>query len=149
MVHLVDTNVLLRFADRTHPLHPMIPAAVRQLRADGHNLSATAQNYVEFWNVATRPATNHGFGLNPFDADRLLRLVERLFPILPDSPATYPVWRRLVVAYGVSGVQVHDARLVAAMVSSGVIYILTLNCPDFLRYATEGIVAVDPQTVVA
>jgi predicted nucleic acid-binding protein len=53
--------------------------------------------------------------------------------------------RELVVAAGVSGVQVHDARLVAVMRVYGLTHILTLNAPDFRRY--PGIVAVDPQEV--
>lgn len=108
---------------------------------------ATSQNYVEFWNVATRPADRNGFGLMPTEAERLLCLVERLFPGLPDSPAVYPEWRRLVVAFGVRGVQVHDARLVASMLVHGVTQILTLNTGDFARYAPEGITAVDPNSV--
>ena len=147
MIYLVDTNVLLRFADRAHPRHPRVRAAVRTLRAEGHRLRATPQNCVEFWNVATRPADRNGLGLEPADADRLLRLVERLFPVLPDVPAVYPQWRQLVVAFGVSGVQVHDARLVAAMTVHGVSHILTFNVADFVRYATLGIVAVDPFTL--
>ena len=147
MIYLVDTNVLLRFADRTHPLHPRVRAAVRTLRAEGHRLQATSQNCVEFWNVATRPADKNGLGLEPADADRLLRLVERLFPVLPDVPAVYPQWRQLVVAFGVSGVQVHDARLVAAMRVHSMTHILTFNVADFVRYATLGIVAVDPLTL--
>jgi predicted nucleic acid-binding protein len=115
VIYLVDTNVLLRFADRTHPLHPRVRAAVRVLRAEGHRLRTTPQNCVEFWNVVTRPADKNGLGLEPANADRLLRLMERLVPVLPDVPAVYPQWRQLVVAFGVSGVQVHNARLVAAM----------------------------------
>lgn len=53
MIYLVDTNVLLRFVDRSHPLHPVIRAATRQLRGDGHQLQVTSQNCVEFWNVVT------------------------------------------------------------------------------------------------
>ncbi len=147
MIYLVDTNVLLRFADRSHPCYPHVRAAVRTLRAEGHRLRATSQNCVEFWNVATRPADRNGLRLEPADADRLLRLVERLFPVLPDVPAVYPQWRQLVVAFGVSGVQVHDARLVAAMTVHGVSHILTFNVADFVRYATLGIVAVDPFTL--
>lgn len=147
MIYLVDTNVLLRFADRTHPLHPTVRAAVRKLRTEGHRLRATPQNFAEFWNVATRPVERNGFGLVPADADRLLRLVERLFPLLPDSPAIYPEWSRLVVSLGVSGVQVHDARLVAAMIVHGVTHILTFNTADFARYTTVGIVAADPVTL--
>ena len=107
MVYLADTNVLLRFADRTHLVHPTVRTAVRKLRTSGHSMRATPQNFVEFWNVATRPIERNGFGLAPTNADRLLRLVERLFPLLPDSPAVYAEWRRLVVSFGVSGIQVH------------------------------------------
>lgn len=146
-IYLVDTNVLLRLVDRTHPLHPIVRTALRKLRAAGHKLRATSQNFVESWNVATRPVARNGFGLTPAEADRLLRLAERLFPLLPDSPAVYPEWRRLVVTFGVSGVQVHDARLVASMITHGVTHILTFNTSDFTRYATGGIVAVDPATV--
>jgi len=147
VIYLVDTNVLRRFADRTHPLHPRARAAVRTLRAEGHRLRATPQNCVEFWNVATRPADKNGLGLEPAEADRLLRLVERLFPMLQDMPAVYPQWRKLVVAFGVSGVQVHDARLVASMRIHSVTHILTFNVIDFVRYAILGIVAVDPLTL--
>ena len=147
MIYLADTNILLRFADRTHPVHPTIRSAVRKLRTSGHRVRATPQNFVEFWNVATRPIERNGFGLVPATADRLLRLVERLFPLLPDSPAIYTEWRRLVVAFGVSGIQVHDARIAAAMLVHGVTHILTFNTVDFVRYETKGIVAVNPATV--
>jgi len=144
---LTDTNVLLRFADRAHPLHPVVRNAVRKLRRNGHKLQVAPQNCVEFWNVATRPAAKNGLGLKPVKADRLLRLIERLFPLFPDVPAVYPEWRQLVVAFGVSGVQVHDARLVAIMKTYGVTHILTFNTADFIRYVSAGIVAVDPATV--
>ena len=42
-------------------------------------------------------------------------------------------WRRLVVAYGVSGAQVHDACLAAAMRVHGVTRLLTFNGADFAR----------------
>jgi predicted nucleic acid-binding protein len=73
--------------------------------------------------------------------------MERLFPLLPDSAAVYTEWRRLVVSFGVSGIQVHDARIVAAMIVHGVTQILTFNTTDFVRYGTRGITAVDPTTV--
>ena len=147
MIYLVDTNVLLRFAVRNHPLHPTIRTAVRKLRAAGHRLRATPQNFIEFWNVATRPADRNGLGLTSGDADRFLHLVERLFPLLPDSPAVYPEWRRLVASFGVAGVQVHDARIVAAMIVHNVTHVLTFNTADFVRYAPINIVAENPTTV--
>ena len=145
-IYLLDTNVILRFAERNQPLHPTVRNTVRQLRLDGHRLQVTSQNCVEFWNVATRPATKNGFGLKPVEADRMLRLIERLFPLLPDAPTLYSEWRRIVVTFKVSGIQVHDARIVAAMKANDVTHVLTFNTKDFTRYASEGIIAVEPTT---
>jgi predicted nucleic acid-binding protein len=64
---------------------------------------------------------------------------------LPDSEEVYSIWRRLVFANQVRGVQVHDARLVAIMQTYGLTHILMLNQPDFLRYAN--IQAVHPSQV--
>lgn len=147
MLYLVDTNVLLRFVNRSNPLHPSIRIAVRTLRQDGHQLRVTSQNCIEFWNFVTRPLERNRFGLAPPETERLLQLIERLFPVFPDSSKIYKEWRRLVVVFGVSGVQVHDARLVAAMKASSILHILTLNVEDFKRYISEGIMAVSPGTV--
>lgn len=91
MVYLIDTNILLRFVDRTHPLHPIIRTAIRKLRRDGNTLQITVQNCVEFWNVATRPATKNGFGLTPTDADASVlkaknwEILTQRFPV-PTAP---------------------------------------------------------------
>ena len=60
--------------------------------------------------------------------------VEAAFRLLPDSPAVHIEWRKLLRDYRVSGGQVHDARLVAAMHVHGVKRILTFNTRDFERY---------------
>ena len=147
MIYLVDTNILLRVLHRTDPRHAIVRGATRTLRTNSHELQATSQNSTEFWNASTRPINSNGFGLTPTETGRLLRIAERIFPLLPDSPAIYPEWRRLVVEYSVSGVQVYDARLAASMLVHNVTHILTFNTSDFARYAPEGIVAVDPTTV--
>lgn len=147
MIYLVDTNILLRILHRTDPRHAIVRGAIRILRTNSHELQATSQNFIEFWNASTRPITNNGFGLTSTETAGLLRIAERLFPLLPDAPAIYPEWRRLVVEYSVSGVQVYDTRLAASMLVHHVTHILTFNTSDFARYAPEGIVAVDPTTV--
>lgn len=144
MIYLIDTNILLRFVDHTDLHYRIARDAVSQLRTNGHQLQATSQNFTEFWRVSTRPTNKNGFGRTPSQADTLLRYVESLFPLLPDSPDIYPEWRQLVVKHNVSGIQVHDARLVASMISHSVTHILTFNTKDFTRYAAEGIVAIDP-----
>ena len=145
MNYLVDTNILLRLAERNHPQHQIIRKAIRLLRSRGDNLYITPQNCAEFWNVATRPSDKNGLGLDTEKTSRLLLLIERIFPVLPDSSHIYPEWKRLVRDFQVLGVQVHDARLVAAMKIHSITHILTFNVSDFTRYQTEGIEAVSPQ----
>ena len=70
--------------------------------------------------------------------------MERVFTLLPDLPAIYAVWKRLVMTHGVIGSKVYDARLVAAMTVHGVGRILTFNAADFSRYPIE---ILDPAAV--
>ena len=143
MLIATDTNILLRLLDRADPQHAAIRQALRALRVRG-DVSVTApQNIAEFWNVCTRPAAARGgLGHTVQETDRRVRLLERLFRVLPDSPAVYPLWRQLVVQHGVQGVQVHDARLAAWMQAHGISHLLTLNAADFARY--PGITAWSP-----
>jgi hypothetical protein len=88
-----------------------------------------------------------------WDSFQLMSIVSYIslsdsFPCCQIVPEIYAEWRRLVVTFGVSGVQVHDARLVAAMNVNRITHILTLNTADFIRYASEGIVAVNPATLL-
>ena len=103
------------------------------------------QNIAEFWNVCTRPADKNGLGLSVEETARRLNGLETILTLLHDTPDVYPEWRRLVVRHDVKGVQVHDARLVAAMRIHGIDRILTYNPSDFRRY--EGIAAIQPSDV--
>ena len=147
MIYLVDTNVLLRFSRLQNPRYQISREAVHKLEADGHQLQTTLQNFAEFWNVSTRPTERNGFGRMPEETDELLQDLEKAFSLLPDSDDVYREWRRLVVKYNVAGVQVHDARLAAAMIAHNVTHILTFNVTDFERYKSEGIMAVNPAAV--
>lgn len=110
MIYLADTNFALRFALKQNPQHQTIRQTVRVLRNRGDEICIVLQTCVEFWNVATRPMKNNGFGFSVSDADFSLRLVERIFTFLPDNENVHKEWRKLVVDFGVSGVQVHDAK---------------------------------------
>ena len=108
-------------------------------------LYVASQNLIEFWNVSTRPVENNGLGQTTVAAEHVLRSLEQTFPLLPEPAETYSRWRDLVVRFGVSGVKVHDARLVALMLVNDVERILTFNAADFRRYEVLGIRAVVPE----
>ena len=59
--------------------------------------------------------------------------IEAFLTFLPDTPSVYAEWKRIVVEHSVSGVKVHDARLVAIMKTHGVRRLLTFDTKDFNR----------------
>jgi predicted nucleic acid-binding protein len=148
MPFLADTGILLRLLERTDPQHAIVRQAIQALRKHGQELFTAPQNASEFWNVCTRPPTARGgLGLSVPETDRRLRIVERLFQVLPDQPGVYAIWRQLVRTHAVMGIQVHDARLTAVMKAHGLTKLLTFNKTDFARYS--GIAAMTPAEVIA
>ena len=140
--YLLDTNILLRLSLPGGPFDEMVVSAVGRLVAEGATLLYTLQNAAEFWNVCTRPRERNGLGLHIREADRRLQLIEQQFLLLPETEAAYAQWRRIVVECGVSGAQVHDARLAAVMRVHNFSYLLTLNPRDFERFT--GLTPVHP-----
>jgi predicted nucleic acid-binding protein len=135
MSYLIDTNVLGRLIQKTHPMHAEAMRAVRTLRQRDERLCIVPQNLIEFWAIATRPVSSNGLGLSLDAAGRELRRFKKLFSLNPDTPTTYARWEGLVMKYGVMGKSVHDARLVAAMLEHGLTHALTFNADDFTRFS--------------
>lgn len=141
---LVDTNVLLRRIEPLHDHHRHAVDATARLVESAEPVHVTPQNIAEFWAAATRSVARNGLGLPPATAAVEIDRIERVFAMLPDHPAIFAVWKRLVMTHGVIGSQVYDARLVAAMAVHGVGRILTFNTADFSRYPIE---ILDPAAV--
>ncbi len=144
---LVDTNILLRITRRSDPQHKLVDTALARLAGQGTTLHYTHQNIAEFWNAMTRPVERNGLGLSVGETEREVRAIEAGMSLLPDNEAVYREWRRIVLKHSVSGVQVYDARLAAAMYVHGVSHILTLNVTDFSRF--DGLTALHPDSVKA
>ena len=118
MKYLLDTNILLRLVEINHPHHKIAIEALKKLRQQNHTFCVLLQNVSEFWNVCTRPADKNGLGFSISKTDLQLKRFERLFEVLPDTLDVYKNWRKLVVNHSVQGVQVHDAKIVAACENS-------------------------------
>jgi predicted nucleic acid-binding protein len=132
MLILVDTNLLLRFAETKHQQHSLSVAAMQALRQAGHELCLVPQNHYEFWVVATRPVSANGLGFTITQAEKQLRRhSSSLFRVFRDERAIYGQWCNLVNKYSIQGKNAHDARLVAAMMRHGVKHLLTFNAADF------------------
>ncbi|MHC5614067.1 MAG: type II toxin-antitoxin system VapC family toxin [Nostoc sp.] len=100
---------------------------------------------IEFWNVYTRLTEGNSLGDSVPQTQAEINRLKLLFPLLLDTEAIYQKWERLVIAYGIRGVNVHDTRLVAAMLMHGLTHILTFNITDFARYSE--ITAVNPTAI--
>jgi predicted nucleic acid-binding protein len=146
---LIDTGVLLRAFDAGGQHYRPIRQALRKLLDEGEPLTVTVQNMAEFWNVATRPVKDNGQGLSADRVKRRIAVIERLCDVVAEDAVSYEHWKRLVESIGVSGVKVHDARLVSVMLRCGIKRILTLNDGDFQRYISEGIEVITPEVVLS
>ena len=147
MTTLLDTNVLLRSAEPAHPQHEVAKRAVDVLLDRREVVCLIPQVLYEFWVVATRPVEQNGLGLSTGAAHAEIARLERVFPVLLDSPELFAEWKRLVTHYDVKGKNAHDARIVAAMKVHAVTMLLSFNTQDFNRF-TE-IRLVSPQEVLS
>lgn len=149
MAYLLDTSILARLANTADVSYPVATEAVLKLHRGGEVLHVSAQNLIEFRNVATRPVALNGLGLAPSEAEAKTAGFEAAFPLLADGPDIFPLWKAVVAALTIVGKQVHDARLLAVCHAHKVTHLLTFNVPHFTRLATfgTGITVVDPGTV--
>jgi predicted nucleic acid-binding protein len=58
----IDTNVLVRLADRQSSEHTVAVTALDRLLLRNEPLFISTQVLVEFWSVATRPESANGLG---------------------------------------------------------------------------------------
>jgi predicted nucleic acid-binding protein len=147
MSTLLDTNILLRTTQGTHPMHQLAEDAVAALLSQGKELHLVPQNLYKFWVVCTRPDAQNGLGMTAVETEAETARYKQQFRLLDDTPAILPEWERLVTQHQVLGKNAHDARLVAAKLMHSIARILTFNTQDFQRY--PGIVVLAPQSVIS
>ena len=147
MAYLLDTNILLRTISPNDPMHIETIAAIDILNASREQVVIAPQNLIELWNVCTRPTEKNGLGFTPERTKAEVDRLKRLFIFIPDTPAIFPEWERLVTTYEVKGTKVHDTRLVAFMLVHRLSQILTFNVKDFRRFSPE-ITPVSPKEIV-
>ena len=147
MTPVLDANVLLRLADPQSPLHAAAAGAVRAAAVAYGRPATVPQGVYEFWVVATRPLAQNGLGLTvPECVARLDPLVAR-FPVLPDPPGLFGVWRRLVELHDCKGKPAHGARIAAALSLHGLTHLVTFSAADFARF--PHLVILDPAATAA
>jgi len=130
---------------RQNPHYSDVRRALTVLRKQGAKLCLVPQNLIEFWAIATRPTTANGLGLSIVKTSLEIRKFKRYFTVYNDIPNIFAEWENLVLKHNVSGKNVHDTRLVAAMLTHNITHLLTFNTKDFKRF-TE-VTVIDPQNI--
>jgi len=150
MAIFLDSGILLRAVHRSDPQYSEVRSSIVLLIGQGTPLFTGLQHFAEFWNVCTRPfGERGGFNLPSVEAARRLRRIERGVKLLTETPLTPEIWKSLILKHGVRGVQVHDARTAALMLTHSIASVLTLNKSDFMRFEADGIVPTTPTQLLA
>jgi predicted nucleic acid-binding protein len=146
MIWLPDSNIFLRNVDTQSPLHAIAVAALDAISLRVEPIVLIPQVLYEFWSVATRPASARGgLGWSTAQAEEEIRRLIDAFPLYPDTSTIFPRWLSLAATFGVSGINVHDTRLVAAMHEHSITHLLTFDGDHFARYPDITVVA--PETL--
>lgn len=135
----LDTNVLLAATDENRPSHQSALAVLNEWPAEGTTLYVSGQVLREYLVVASRPTDANGLAL-PMDAALgNVNAVLGRATVLEETAAVARRLRQLLTSVDCTGKQVHDANVVATILTHGIRTIVTENVEDFARF--EDVVA--------
>ena len=138
---LVDTNVLIYHQIALSPFHAAARSQLHDLAAAGNPLWLSRQILREYLAAMSRPGTlTPSLPMTTLIAD--VQTFESRFLIAEDGSAVTVHLLSLLASISCSGKQVHDANIVATMLSHGIPRLLTHNVADFSRFA--GVITVVP-----
>jgi predicted nucleic acid-binding protein len=143
--YLLDTNIILRFADTRSSEYEIINNSIFQILLQGGQCFITPQVLIEFWVVATRPLAVNGLGWTPEETERAVQMLINQFEWLEETPDVFPIWLSLAKTHRISGKRTHDLRIQAVVLAHNISHLLTLNPKDFVE--VEGITIVHPNSI--
>jgi len=129
----IDTNVLLAATALARSGHGAALALLHAGFAE-RALFLSGQVLREYVAVATRPAAANGLGLGAAEAIGNARQFLDRSNFLREDEAVRDSLFHLLETTPCSGKQVHDANIVATMITHGVGVLVTLNPRDFERF---------------
>ena len=128
----VDTNVLVVARAANAPGHEAALGTIAATRRD-EPLCISRQVLREYLAVVTRPQT-WASPLPIRDALLDVRRFASVFEVLEDSQAVTDMLATLCSDVDIAGKQIHDANIVATMLTHGERRLATFNVKDFRRY---------------
>ena len=129
----LDTNVLVYSRFPGSPNHDVARDRLEHALQGHEPLRISRQIVREYLSVVTRPQSWPAVVSLKDALDDVNRLVGR-FEILEDGPAVTESLIALCREVPLGGRQIHDANIVATMLTHGEHRLLTFNAADFRRY---------------
>ena len=129
----IDTNVLVKARVRGAPDHDAARDSLKRAFLDPESLRISRQVVREYLAVVTRPNTWPVAITLQEALDDVSRLT-RSFEVLEDGPVVTEHLVAMCREVPVGGRQIHDANIVATMLTHGERRLLTFNISDFRRY---------------
>jgi len=131
----LDTNVLIYSRLNLSPFHTPAVTKLAALSAAGHQFWISRQTLREYLAGMSRPGALTGTA--PMSAVvNDVRTFAGTYRIAEDGPAVTAELLTLLNAVTLAGSQVHDANIVATMLSHGIPRLLTNNVVHFNRFAS-------------
>ncbi|MGH3265068.1 MAG: type II toxin-antitoxin system VapC family toxin [Trebonia sp.] len=131
---MLDTNVLLAATDEGRAEHHDALTIFNEWAAGQVTLCTSGQILREYLAVATRPAERNGLGLKPAVALSNVRAIRDRTAFLAEDARVTDRLHGLLADVECGGKQVHDANVVATMLTHGVGMVVTMNVGDFARF---------------
>ena len=129
----VDTNVLISSRIPGAPGHEIARARLDRTLEDGEPVRISRQILREYLAILTRPQTWR-MAVSREEALEDVGRMARSLPMLEDGPEVTEWLVKLCREVPVGGRQIHDANIVATMLTHGERRLLTFNTADFRRF---------------
>ena len=130
---IVDTNVLVYSTVSGNPWHKQAREWLASLQHKGQDLCVTTQILREYMVILTRGNVFE----KAFSVNQVLTQIQVLLSgltVLDEPLPSSELLRTLVHRYQVRGKNIHDANIVAVMLTHGVRRLATFNPADFRRF---------------
>ena len=138
----VDTNILIYSTNPASPFHQAAITILKETYDQGIERTISTQILREFYGFATRPG-EHGVMPPLTPILKSIQSFQRSFRVLDDTrTVSLRLFDHLVQKTQIGGRQIHDANIVATMLTYGTTHLLTNNPAHFARFA--GVITIVP-----
>jgi predicted nucleic acid-binding protein len=130
----LDTNVLIYAGVQESPFHQWTVHTIFRFEQEGKKLWISRQIIREYLAYLTRPQI---IG-NPVPVSMLLPQVRKFlirFQVAEEGPGGSEKLFSILESIKIGGKQIHDANIIATMMTNGISRLFTFNMDDFKRFS--------------